>query len=136
MGAASLVVDEIDAGAEFLWQFNQFRPVRAGFWMREAGDMFRYLFVALDEVTPAVRGNLSDEKERIIKEMREYYLDPNRVNIVSVDDRVAKAVLDLVRRYPGKVLTQPDGPYFGGVETDEMYIYPMPPRRPWRRPAE
>jgi hypothetical protein len=62
--------------------------------------------------------------------MRDHYIDPFRVKVVSTHDPVAKAILDIYRRFPGRIPPRFNGPVLGGVAVAEVYIYPPLPARP------
>lgn len=116
--------DGIDAGAEFLKRLNAYRPVVAACWLREDVSEERYLYAALDGLTVQNSGAAYDEVSRIADEMTEHYIDPFRVQLVSPDNRVAKAVLDVYRRYPARIPTRFDGQVFAGAAAVEAYVYP------------
>lgn len=51
MDFGPLLKEEIEAGAEFLRQFNQYAPIKVAFWLKAPGDdVFRYLHVASDQI--------------------------------------------------------------------------------------
>lgn len=122
MGTSSLVVDEIDAGAEFLRRLNPYRPVVAACWLHEDVSQERYLHVALDGLTTENSDAAYLEVARIADEMTDYYIDPFRVKLIRPDQPVAKAVLGVYRRYPGRVPPRSDGSVF--ADAVEVYIYP------------
>ncbi len=52
-------------------------------------------------------------------------MDPFCVKLVDVNHRVAKAVLEIYRRYPGRVPPRLNSQVFAGTAVNEAYIYPQ-----------
>jgi hypothetical protein len=130
MDQTPLVSDEIDAGAEFIRRLHGYRPVKAAFWLRRAEEGERYLHVALDGLTEHNINDAYVEVLRITQAMKDHYIDPFRVNLVTLDDPVVRAVLDIYRRFPGRVPPRYHGPVLGDVAVAEVYIYPQPAAKP------
>jgi hypothetical protein len=130
MDQAPLVMDEIEAGREFIERFHASWPVKAACWLRAAEDGERYLYVALDGLTDANVDAAYGEVLRVAREMKDHYTDPFRVKVIRPDDPVARAVLDLYRRFPARIPTRVNGSVFAGRAVAEAYIYPPLPTRP------
>jgi hypothetical protein len=130
MDPSPLVTDEIDAGTEFLKRLNAYQPVKAACWLRKSEDEERYLYVALDGLTAANTDLAYGQVLHITREMKDQYIDPFRVKVISPDHCVAKAILDIYRRYPGRIPTRYDGRTFAGMAVAEVYIYPEIEARP------
>src|SRR4051812_23325981 len=124
MDPSPLVIDEIDAGAEFLKRLNAYRPVKAACWLRKSEDEEQYLYAALDGLTDENSDSAYSEVLRIAGEMKGQYIDPFRVKVISPDHRVARAILDIYRRYPGRIPARYDGRVFAGMTVAEVYVYP------------
>lgn len=130
MDQAPLVMDEIDAGEEFIKRLHAYRPVKAACWLREADGGERYLYVALDGLTDANADIAYGEVFRITGQMKDHYLDPFRVKVISPDDPIAKAVMDIYQRFPARIPTRFNGAVLGGIAVAEVYIYPPLPAKP------
>jgi hypothetical protein len=124
MDTSPLVMEEIGAGAEFLKQLHAFQPVKAACWLREAEYEERYLYAALEELTDDNFDIAYGEVLRITGAMKDHYLDPFRVKLISTSDPVAKAVMDVYRRFPGRIPTRFNGRVFAGRAVAEVYVYP------------
>jgi len=61
---------------------------------------------------------------RITQQMKDHYIDPFRVKVIGADHPVAQSVLEIYKRYPGRVPTRVNGSLFGGMAVAEVYIYP------------
>jgi hypothetical protein len=125
MDPSPLVMDEIDAGAEFLKRLNAYQPVKAACWLRKSEDEERYLYVALEGLTVANTDLAFGEVYRISGEMKGRFIDPFRVKVISPDHRIARAILDIYRRYQGRIPTPFDGRGFAGMTAAEVYVYPQ-----------
>jgi hypothetical protein len=130
MDTSPLVRDEIDAGAEFLKRLNAYRLVKAACWLRKSEDEERYLYVALEALTAENTDSAYDEVLRIAGEMKDQYLDPFRVKVIAPEHRVAQALAEIYRRFPGRVPTWLNGRTFAGMAVAEVYIYPEVQRNP------
>ena len=130
MDTSPLVVDEIDAGTEFLKRLNAYRPVLAACWLRKDENEERYLYAALDGLTVDDTGLAYKEVLRVTQEMKDHYLDPFRVKLINQDHPVAKAVIEVYRRYPGRIPTNIGGRVFAGMAVEEVYIFPPPTAHP------
>ncbi len=124
MDKAPLVMDEIDAGEDFLKRLHQYRAVLAACWLRNAEDGERYLYVALDGLTERNTDLAYGEVLRIAGEMKDRYIDPFRVRLIGTTDPVARGVLEVYRRFPGRVPPRLDVTAFGGVPVGDLYVYP------------
>jgi len=124
MDTSPLVRDEIDAGTEFLKQLSAFMPVIAACWLREAENEERYLYAALDGLTDDNFDIAYGEVLRITGVMKDGYIDPFRVKLIGRDHSVAKAVIDIYRRYSGRIPSTVNGRVFAGMAVSEVYIYP------------
>ena len=121
-----LVIDQTDAGTRFLAEFQKYLPVRAAFWLKESGESGWSLYVASDHITDDNFDVAYGEVLRIAGEIRDPHFDPFQVKLIGLDDPLAKAALDIHRRYPGPVATRFHGKTFGGLPVEEVYIYPSP----------
>jgi hypothetical protein len=125
MDTSPLVMDEIQAGGEFVRRIQSYLPVKAAYWLRTDEDEGRYLYVALDGLASENLGAAYDEVLRITQDMKDHYINPFDIKLVPADEGVARAVQDFYRRFPGRV----PPPRFNersiaGTPIVEMYIYP------------
>jgi hypothetical protein len=130
MDQAPLVMDEIEAGREFIERLHTSWPVKAACWLRASEDVERYLYVALDGLTDANVDAAYGEVLRVVRAMKDHYIDPFRVKVIRPDDPIARAVLDIYQRFPGRIPTRFNGSVFGGTAVAEVYIYPPLPAKP------
>jgi hypothetical protein len=130
MDTSPLVIDEISAGEEFLNRLNAHQRVVAACWLRSGENEERYLYVSLDGLTATNSSAAYRDVLRIAGEMTDHYLDPFRVKLISADDPVAKAILDVYDRYPARIPTVMNRRVFAGRAVTEVYIYPPPKSNP------
>jgi hypothetical protein len=126
MDQGSLVIEQIDAGSKFLSAFRQYAPVQSAFWVKDAEDGSWSLYVASDQITDENFDVGYGEVLRIAGELHDPWFDPFQVKLIGTDHSMAKAALALLQRYPGRVATRFNGPTFGGVGVEGVYIYPQP----------
>ncbi|MFO0930382.1 MAG: hypothetical protein U0736_25700 [Gemmataceae bacterium] len=118
------MTNAIDAGAEFLRHLHAYRPVKAACWLREGEDEERYLYVALDGLAEDNTDAAYMEVLRITQRMKDHYLDPFRVKLIRTSDPIAQAVMDLHRRFPGRIPPPVYSRVFAGTAVAEVYVYP------------
>jgi hypothetical protein len=123
MDTTPLVIDEIEAGKAFIEQMNRYAPVKAALWLKSAEDGQRYLYVALEGLTPEKSDDAYAEVSRITSEMEDHYLNPFQVKMIGASDRVAKAIMEFYDRYPKRSPARYPGYSLGGVPIVDAYIY-------------
>ena len=126
MDQGALVIDQIDAGARFLGEFQKYIPVEAAFWLKESDEGEWSLYVASDQITDDNFDVAYGEVLRIAGILGEPHFDPFQVKLIGAGDPLAQAALEINRRYPGPVATRFHGRVFGGLPVEEVYVYPSP----------
>jgi hypothetical protein len=126
MDQGPLVIEEIEAGAQLVREFDRYAPVKAAFWLKASDEDQRYLYLASDRIDDTNFDLAYGEVLRVAGEIQSPYLDPFRVMVISGDDPLALAAAELNNRFPGRLPTRFGGTRFGGLTVDDVYIYPSP----------
>jgi hypothetical protein len=126
MDKEPLVIEQKDAGRQFLAEFQKYYPVRAAFWLRESDATEWDLYVASDQITDDNLDVAYGEAVTAAGAVPNPSFDLFRVKLIGVDDPLAKAAIELHRNYPGPIATHFGGRAFGGVSVDGVYLYPAP----------
>jgi hypothetical protein len=126
MDQGPLVTEKTDAGARFLVEFQNQYPVLAAFWLKDSDYRNWNLYIASEQITDDNFDIAYGEVVRIAGEMQDPWFDMFQVKVIGADDRLAKAAVELQRRYPGRSPARLGSGTFGGVEVDEVYVYPSP----------
>src|SRR5438552_651894 len=126
MDQNSLVIDEINAGAKFLGEFQKYRPVKVAFWLKDSEERTWWLYVASDQITDDNFDVAYGEVVEITSQRRDPSFDPMCVKLIGADDPLAKAALDAQGRYPGRPAVRLRDQTFDGIHADAVYIYPSP----------
>lgn len=126
MDQGPLLIDQIDAGARLLGEFQKYMPVQAAFWLKESDEGEWSLYVESDRITADNFDVACGEVVRIAGVLRDPFFDPFQVKLIGTDDPLAKGAWDIQRRYPGRVATRFHGKVFGDLPVEEVYIYPSP----------
>jgi len=121
-----LVNEQIDAGADLVERFDKFLPVKVAFWVKPADEESWSLYIAADRVKQEGVAAGNREIVRICQDINSPYLDMFQVKLISTDHPLARAVLDVHRRYPGKLPIRYGGRMLGGISIDGAYLYPAP----------
>ncbi len=126
MDQGPLVMEEIDAGAELVRQFDNYKPVKVAFWLKATGEQNRFLYIASERIDDMNFDIAYEEVLRLADKIRSPYLDPFRVKLVGAEDPLARAAVEINKRFPGRMATRFGGKSFGGIGVDDVYIYPSP----------
>src|SRR5262249_13920507 len=102
MDQGPLVAEEIEAGARVLAEFQKSYPVQSAFWLKESDDGYWYHYVASERITDENFDRAYGEVVRIAMALQDPWLDTFKVKVIGADDPLAKAALELRRRYPGQ----------------------------------
>ena len=121
-----MVMEQIDAGAKFLGEFEKKTPVSAAFWLKAGEEDSWYLYVTSEQFNDENLDVAYGEVLRIAGEMHDAAFDPFQVKIIKPGHPLAKAALEIHRRFPGRTTTRLRGRNFAGAIADEVYIYPTP----------
>jgi hypothetical protein len=81
MDQSPLVIDQFDAGARFLGEFQKYVPVKAAFWLKESAEGEWILYVASDQITDDNFDVAYGEVLRIAVQMHEPIFDPFHVQL-------------------------------------------------------
>src|SRR6266478_3627922 len=120
MDQGPLVIEQIDAGARFLGEFQKYLPIQTAFWLKEADEGAWNLYVVSDQITDDNFDVAYGEVVRIAGHLQDPWFDPFQVKLLGVDDPLAQAALDVQQRYPGRMPIRFHGKTFGGVSVDEV----------------
>jgi len=124
MDTNPLVIEEIDAGSELIRRFQEYMPVEAAFWLNPSEEGRWALYIVSPKMDVANYDRGFPEILRLVHEMETPYIDPFQVRLVGSDDPLAKAAVELNRKYPGPMPTRFRGKNFGGDPVEEVYVYP------------
>jgi hypothetical protein len=119
-----LVTEEIDAGEELLSSFNAYAPVESAFWLNPSDDGRWSLYIASGKIDDSNLDVAYGEVLRIVSDMNTPHLDPFQVKLIGSAHPLARAAVEINRKYPGPVAKRFRGKNFGGVGAEEVFIYP------------
>jgi hypothetical protein len=128
MDSDELVVDfQVDAGRRIIAQLvRDAFDAKAVFWVKTAEEGIWFLYVA----TPLVEQKGLAEAYRVLQASMQKLpgipLSLSDIKLVGADNPIAKDVLRILARYPGRVATRYGGKQLGSMTIDDAYIYPQP----------
>ena len=126
MDRGPLVNEEIEDGETLARAFDAYASVKIAFWVKSSDEDQRYLYLASDEINDGNFDVAYGEVIRLTNALGLLHLDPFRVKVVSGNDPLAAAALKLSSSYPGKIANRYGGRIFGGMDVDDVYVYPSP----------
>jgi hypothetical protein len=125
MDQGSLVVEETDAGAEFVRRFQTFMPVDLAFWLKGSDDNHWTLCIASKQFDETKFDLGYGEVLRLAKEMKNPYIEPFHVMLLPSDSPLAVVALKIQRSFPGNIATRFSSTELGGIDVAGAYIYPL-----------
>lgn len=126
MDKSPLVTEQLSAGEWLIREFSKTIPVQAAFWLRERDSDEWYFYLASDQINDSNFDHAYGEVLRIVRPLQSLWIDPFQVKVIGLDSPVAKAALDVMRKFPGRIPTRYHGRHFGNLSVDEAYIYALP----------
>ena len=126
MDNGPLVKEEIDGGRELLRRLNNYRTVKAAFWLKASESPYRYLYFACDR-TDTHKEDLSyQELLPVFDELNDPELDPFRLKVVSADHPLVRDAVKKAEQFPLSLGRRSGGSRFGDLFAEDLYIYPLP----------
>src|SRR6266699_5844092 len=122
MVQGSLLMEQIEAAARFLREFEKSTPIVVAFWLKEAEDGQWYLYVASDRFNKGKLGGAYGDVLRIAQEMKEPYFEPFQVKLVGLSEATVQAALEFYLTHPPKIPFRVRERHFGGIDVEEVYL--------------
>lgn len=124
MGEELLVKENIEAGARFLREFNDYRPVSVACWFVPAESENLYLYIASDQIDDTNFDVACGEVVRLLQGKNSQWLNMFQVKVANSNDRFAREAIAIRDRYSNPQATRYRGTSLGGVGIEGAYIYP------------
>lgn len=125
MDQSTLVENQIDAGRQFVERFAaDGNPVQAAFWVKTAEEGLWFLYVAtntVDRVGPAAAYRAVQTS---LQKLRDSWVSSSEIKVVSPANPIAKDILAIMLRHPGRLATRFGGKTLGYMAVEQTYIYP------------
>jgi hypothetical protein len=122
---STLVDNQIDDGRRFIERFAaDGNPVQAAFWVKTAEDGLWFLYVAtelIDRVGPAAAYRAVHAS---LRRLGESWVSSSEIKVVSPSNPIARDVLAIMARHPGRLATRFGAKMLGSMAVDQVYIYP------------
>ena len=127
MGQDTLVIDEgeKDAGTELIERISETWPVKLAFWLKPTDSDQSFLYIAAEGIDDSNIDRGYQEVLRRAKELRAPYFDPFVVKLIKSDDPLARAVMEVHRRFPERLTVNFNGRNLGGMSIEGAYLYPL-----------
>ncbi len=124
MGDEILVNEQIDAGADFVRDFDDSFPVSVAVWIVPADSDNLYLYIASDRIDDRNVHDAYGEVLRRLSGRRNSSLDPFKVKLINTSDPIARGAIQIRDRYPAKLPMRTHVSSIGGMGIDGACIYP------------
>jgi len=124
MGDELLVDEQVDAGADFVRDFNDYVPVSVACWVIPADSDDAVLYIASDDIDDSNFDVAYGQVLRKLSGKRSHWLDPFQIKLVNTSDPIAQDAIEIRDRYPAPLVTRYGGSSLGGMSIDGACIYP------------
>jgi hypothetical protein len=124
MAEGLLVNEQIDAGADFVRDFNDYVPVSVACWIVPADTDDVFLYIASDDIDDSNFDVAYGEVLRKLSGKKRQWLDPFQIKLVNTSDAIAQDAIEIRDRYPAPLVTRYGGSSIGGMSIDGACIYP------------
>lgn len=124
MGEELLVNEQIDAGADFVRDFNDYVHVSVACWVIPADSDNLFLYIASDDINDNNFDVAYGEVAQRLSGKKSQWLDPFQIKLVNSSDPIARDAIQVRDRYPAPAPTRYGGSSIGGTSIDGAYIYP------------
>jgi hypothetical protein len=122
---STLVENQIADGRRFIERFAaDGTPVQAAFWVKTAEEGLWFLYVAtelIDRVGPAAAYRAVHTS---LRKLGEAWVSSSEIKVVSPSNPIARDVLAIMARHPGRLATRFGGKTLGSTSVEQVYIYP------------
>lgn len=125
MAQESLVMDEIEAGADLIRAMARLHKIGVAFWLREDDEDQRQLYISSDDFDLANRPAAYETLTRLMDQHPSIFIEPLQVNLIGGDDRWAVAAKQFNDRSADRLGTRLRSVAFAGQPIADAYIYPV-----------
>ena len=123
MGEELLVNEQIEVGADFVRDFNDYVAVSVACWVIPAESEGPFLYVASDNIDDSNIDDAYGEVLRRLSVRKNQWLDAFQVKLINSSDPIASDAIRIRDRYPAPLATRYGGSSIGGTSIDGAYIY-------------
>lgn len=124
MDQSTLVENQIDDGRRFVERFAaDGNPVQAAFWVKTAEEGLWFLYVATDIVDRAGPAATYRAVHASLQKLGESWVSSSEIKVVSPSNPIARDVLAVMARHPGRLATRFGGKTLGAMAVEQTYIY-------------
>lgn len=121
-----LVAEQIEAGERLIHEFSKTIPVQAAFWGRQRESAEWCFYLASDQINDNNFDVAYGEALRLIPPDDRRWIGPFQIKVIGSDAPIAKAAIDVLKRFPITAPTRYHGRQLGDAYIDEVYLYPLP----------
>lgn len=124
MDQSTLVENQIDDGRRFVERFAADGTfVRAAFWVKTAEEGLWFLYVATDIVDRDGPAAAYRAVHASLRKLGDTWVASSEIKVVSPSSPIAKDVLAIMARHPGRLATRYGGKTLGSMAVEQVYIY-------------
>jgi hypothetical protein len=110
----------------FLAEFQKYYAVQVAFWIKEPDHEEWNLYIAASDITDDNFDVAYEKVLDITRDLGNPLFDPFQVKLLTMDDPLTKAALELRRRMPSQTIIRWQGGTFDGISVEWVFVYPLP----------
>jgi len=101
-------------------------PIQAACWLKLRDESDWYLYLASDQITDENSDKVYEEVVNVERALDDPWFDPFQVKVLSADDPLAKAALEMSSLHTGRVPPQLLNQQFRRLGVEDAIFYPAP----------
>jgi hypothetical protein len=137
MDANTLVMEQIDEGERLLLKLNgEGLTVRAASWVKPTEEDRWTLFISAPLVD--AKGSTAAYRDvyRVLRTLGGGWVNDSDIKLIGENHPVAREMIDLLHRHPGRSPVRSRRTMLGGMPVDEIYLYPRMAERSQTTPED
>jgi len=125
MDTVTLVESQIDDGRRLVERIvADGASVTAAFWVKAAEEGQWFLYIATEAVDRDGPAKAYRTVYEALKKLRDPWVSISDVKVIGPENPIAKSVLGILARRPGRLPMRLSGNSLGNLSVEETYIYP------------
>jgi len=121
---STLVENQIDDGRRFVERFAADGTfVQAAFWVKTAEEGLWFLYVVTEIVDRDGPAAAYRTVHASLRKLGDTWVASSEIKVVSPSNPIAKDVLAIMARHPGRLATRYGGKTLGSMAVEQVYIY-------------
>ncbi len=127
MDTITLVEEQIEDGQRLIDRLTQQNiPIAMACWVKPVDEDRWSLYIAASLVDDEGTARAYREVYRVLRSLNSSWVTDSDVKLIGLNDQITHDVLEIRRKFPGRLPTRSRRPRIGNIAVEETYVYPLP----------